>query len=272
MTPVPPPASVREAFGVAALPDQLAGGFSGTAWRAGDVVLKQVGHDNEHHWLCEVYDAWSAPEVRVPQPLRTTSGGWSYDGWGAHAWLPGETAPAADDPGWFRSAFEAFHGAVAGLEPPAFVATREDGWSFGDRVAWDGLEPVGAAATLALLDEALPLLRRVDLPVQVVHGDAGGNLLRHPGLPPAVIDWPPYVRPVGWALAVVAMDAVCFGGADAALLDRWSDEPEWDQLLLHAMVYRIATRGYREVHDQAPFGSDGYVEHRRGLRVVRERL
>ncbi|MGI8522377.1 MAG: TIGR02569 family protein [Nocardioides sp.] len=271
MTRVPPPVPVREAFGVGHVPEQLPGGFSGTAWRAGDAVLKQVAHADEHAWLCEVYDAWSAPEVRVPQPLRTAAGDWCHGGWGAHVWLPGETSPAADDPDWFRAAHTAFHAAIAGLDPPAFVATREDGWSHGDRVAWDGAEPLGSPETLTLLARALPLRRSVDLPSQVVHGDLGGNVLRHPGLPPAVIDWPPYVRPIGWALAVAAMDAVCFGGADANLLDRWSDEPGWDQLLLRALVYRAATRGHREAHGVEPFGSDGYTDGR-ALDLVRERL
>ncbi|WP_327326924.1 hypothetical protein OG735_33755 [Streptomyces sp. NBC_01210] len=45
-------------------------------------------------------------------------------------------------------------------------------------------------------------------------------VLFEPGLPPAIIDWPPYWRPAGWASAVVAVDALCWYEAEAALLDR----------------------------------------------------
>ena len=58
-----------------------------------------------------------------------------------------------------------------------------------------------------------------------------------------IIDWPPYFRPTGWALAVVAVDAVCWQGAEPALLESWSDVPAWEQMLLRALVYRVATSG-----------------------------
>jgi uncharacterized protein (TIGR02569 family) len=268
----PPSGDARAAYGVTARPVLLPGGFSQTAWRAGDLVLKRVAHEHEHAWLCEVYDAWSAHEVRVPQPLRTSEGAWSHDGWGAHVWLVGEPRGPEGDPDWFRAAAEAFHAITARLDPPDFVRTRDDSWSHGDRVAWEGAKAVGSPETLAMVDRATAQLRPVDLPSQVVHGDLAGNMLSAPGLPPAVIDWPPYVRPSGWALAVAAMDAVCFGGADRELLDRWADEPQWDQLLVRALIYRIATRGHREAAAEEPFGSDGYVEEDRGLRLLEERM
>lgn len=97
----------------------------------------------------------------------------------------------------------------------------------------------------------------------MIHGDVGGNVLRAPGLPDAVIDWPPYHRPAGFSLAVAAGDAVCWEGAPEALLDVWSDVPDWDQLLLRAVIYRIATRGRNEALGVTPAGSDGYVDARR---------
>jgi uncharacterized protein (TIGR02569 family) len=268
-----PSSATRAAYRVTEEPVLLRGGFSQTAWRAGDVVLKKIGHDDEHAWLCEVYDAWPASDVvRVPMPLRTADGAWSHDGWGAHTWLPGHPAGPEADSHWFRATADAFHAITATLDPPAFVATRDDAWSHGDRVAWEGAAPVGSAATLELLSAAEPLLGPIDQPVQVVHGDLAGNVLRAPGRAPAVIDWPPYIRPAGWALAVAAMDAVRFGGADVALLDRWSDIEEWDQLLLRALIYRVATRGHREIAEAHPLGSDGYVEETCGLRLIEERL
>ena len=74
-----------------------------------------------------------------------------------------------------------------------------------------------------------------------------------------MIDWPPYFRPRGFALAVTAIDAVTWEGAPASLLDRWADVPEWDQLLLRAVVYRVATRGHAEAAGAAVGGTTEFV-------------
>jgi len=264
-----PPPAVLDAFGLAGEPALMSGGM-GRTWRVGDVVLKPVEDVVEHAWVAEVYDAWRSDAVRVPEPLRVDDR-WSVAGWGAHRLVPGETAHAGDDPDWFRGVHEAFHDAVSELARPSFLDDRVDAWSFGDRVAWDGLEPEGSPETLALLDRAVSRLEPVDLPAQVVHGDLGGNVLRDGGRA-GVIDWPAYHRPRAWALAVVATDAVCWERADPALLDRWWTD-DWPQLLLRAVVYRLATRGHNETAGIRPVGSDGYVaEDSRILRLVEDRL
>jgi uncharacterized protein (TIGR02569 family) len=237
----------------------------------GDLVLKPVEDVVEHAWVADMYDAWSCEAVGVPRPLRA-DGAWSYAGWGAHRWSPGETARAGDDPSWFRATFEAFHDAVAEAARPAFLDDRDDAWSHGDRVAWEAEAPRGTPDTLDLLRRALALLEPVDLPSQIVHGDLGGNVLRD-GDWAGVIDWPAYHRPRAWALAVVATDAVCWEDADPSLLDRWGGDPHWPQLLLRAVIYRIATRGHNEAAGSSPVGSDGYVAHEgRILDQVEERL
>lgn len=242
-----PPAAVLGAFGAARPPRRLPGGMRRT-WRCGDLVLKPVdGPPGQHEWISEVYDAWPADAgVRVPQPIRAADGSWAADGWGAHRWVEGSTARVAEDPARFRRTAEAFHAVVAGLDRPEFLDRRDDPWTFGDRVAFGEQEPVGPEEVLHLLRPLLEVRRPLDLPSQPVHGDLGGNLLRRAGLPDAVIDWPPYHRPSGFALAVVAGDAVAWEGAPAALLDDWADVPGWTQLLVRALVYRIATRGRRE--------------------------
>jgi hypothetical protein len=39
---------------------------------------------------------------------------------------------------------------------------------------------------------------------------------------------------------VVAVDALAWGGADIQLLHRWSHLPAWSQLLLRAILFRLA--------------------------------
>jgi uncharacterized protein (TIGR02569 family) len=261
-----PPNDVLAAFEVLRDPEPLAGGM-GVAWRAGDLVLKPVDNVDVHAWTCQVQDGWTSATVRVPRPVRPVIGeGWSVAGWGAHRWLPGTTARAGDDPDRFREGVDAFHAAIAHLDPPECFGRRDDAWARADRIAFEGGAPVGSREVLDLLQRARSALRPIALPAQVVHGDVGGNMLWHDELPPALIDFSPYHRPPGWPLAVAAMDAVCWEDADPALLDRWSDVDQWDQLLLRAVVFRLATRGVGESLDWPQPGSDGYVA-RRGANV-----
>jgi uncharacterized protein (TIGR02569 family) len=83
--------------------------------------------------------------------------------------------------------------------------------------------------------------RPVSSPSQLVHGDLLGNVLFAPGLPPAIIDWSPYWRPPAWAYAVAVVDALCWHGGRQELLVRYADQPEWGQMLLRALIFRIAT-------------------------------
>jgi uncharacterized protein (TIGR02569 family) len=264
-----PPVAVLDALGLRDEPRLLEGG-QGRTWRVGDLVVKPVDNPAEHDWTCEVYAGWSHDEVAVPRAV-PVGDGWSVAGWAAYAYLPGRSARAGDDPAWFRHVHEVFHDAVADLPRPDFLDYRDDSWAYGDRVAWEGAAPQGSAETREVLARALSRLEVVELPAQVVHGDLGGNVLRD-GDRAAVIDWPPYWRPAGFALAVAALDAVCWEDADEALLDRWADVACWDQLLLRAVVYRMATRGHNEQVGVTPAGSEGYAVERRALRLVERRL
>jgi uncharacterized protein (TIGR02569 family) len=78
-------------------------------------------------------------------------------------------------------------------------------------------------------------------PAQIVHGDLLCNVLFAAGLPPAVIDWAPYWRPPAWASAVAVVDALCWHGAGPDVLDRWAHLPDWGQMLIRALIFRIAT-------------------------------
>lgn len=271
-----PSAAVLGSFEVGGGDPFLLAGGQGRTWRVRDVVLKPVDELREHAWVCAIFDTWPAHDVvRVPRPLRSSDGAWSHDGWAAHVWLEGETLCAGDDPRRFRSVSDAFHEVIALLERPAFLDDRDDPWTFGDRVAWEGVEPVGHPATLALTRRALAALTPVRSTSQAIHGDIGGNVLGSDGLPDAVIDWPLYYRPAGWALGVAAGDAICWEGPEAlALLDDWSDVAEWDQLLLRAIVYRLATRGRSEALGVSwPGGSEAYVAQRRpSVEAVLSRL
>lgn len=87
---------------------------------------------------------------------------------------------------------------------------------------------------------------------QVIHGDLLGNVLFAEGHPPTVIDWAPYWRPVGLGDAIVVADAVCWHGTPVeALAKLGGNVPEWPQLVLRALTFRIATSYLRGVWNSA---------------------
>ena len=155
----------------------------------------------------------------------------------AWQWLPGEPADwAGVSPFWPRliAASRAFHAALAWPAPP-WLGRDGSPWTAGDQVAWGERDPgsVLAAAPGSLggqLRSLLAALRPVRLPSQLIHGDLGGNVLFADGEPPAVIDFSPYWRPAGLALAVAVVDALLWGGASPATLDEPElCQPEWGQ-------------------------------------------
>ena len=272
-----PGPEVLASFGASADPVSLPGG-RGTAWRAGEIVLKPAGDPRVARWTADLYrglnpqdpldplaarrDPLAArrdPGFRVPRPLRTiaedeTTGDWVAQdplagAWVAWQWLPGEPASwSGVSPFWpsLIAASRAFHAALAGRPAPPWLGRDGSEWTVGDQVAWGERDPgsVLAAAPGPLatqLRSLLTALRPVRLPAQLIHGDLGGNVLFAAGEPPAVIDFSPYWRPAGLALAVAAVDALTWSGADPAILGELADQPELDQLLAHAHLGRLVT-------------------------------
>src|SRR3954452_11303473 len=237
----PPPPGVCADFGVLDAPVSLPGGRGG-AWRVGRLVFKRVGRDpviaDELRWLGTAVE--STPEVRIAVPVAAADGRWVVNGWGATPFLEGDPA------GWNWAAVldagRRFHDAVARRPRPTFLDRRETPWDTGDRMTW-GDQPLHVGPALRPLCQGLAnALRPVtQLRSQLVPGDRGGYVLLVPNGPPAVIDLSPYWRPPGWALAVVAIDALVWGDADPSVLDLLSGEPEIEQLLLRAMLYRLVT-------------------------------
>ena len=246
-----PTRMVMSAFGARGDALHRMPGGQGNAWTDGRLVLKPVGLVSEHNWVSAVFANWKAPEVRVPEPVTANGeGGWSVDGWGAHVFVPGHEVQLPLDVGRVREASGLFHHCIKQLPRPDFIDERDDPWALGDRVAWEGAEPHGDARALELIELLLSHLTPVTGAEQVIHGDILPNVLLSPGLAPAVIDWPPYYRPVEMADAIAATDAVTFHGAPLSLLDEWSTGEQWRQFLVRALLYRLGTTGFFASRDQ----------------------
>ena len=73
-----------------------------------------------------------------------------------------------------------------------------------------------------------------------MHPELFGSVLFGPDDVPVVVDLAPCWRPKEWAAAVVVVDALAWGGADVGLLHRWSHLDEWPQMVLRAVLHRLA--------------------------------
>ncbi len=237
-----PARTVLEAFGLEGLePFRLSGG-EGRTWAVGDAVLKPIsGDEEEAASIAEVYADLPERGFRVPRPLRSADGRWVVDGWVAWTRVEGRH----DFEGKWSEVIavgERFHAQLQGIPRPAFLDNRRTPWDAGDRAAWGEIPLALKSPELSRLVERLkPLLRPTKLPFQLIHGDLPGNVLFADPLPPAIIDFSPYWRPAGFALAVIVVDAIAWYGADKTLVDAVSHLEELDQLIARAVVYRIVT-------------------------------
>jgi uncharacterized protein (TIGR02569 family) len=243
------PEEVLAAFGLAGVvPVPLPGG-QGSAWRAGQTVLKPADSVREGRWFAEVCDGLAGPGFRVARPVRAVTGDWVAHGWGCYQWVPGAAADWSGlSPRWpeMIAVSRALHAALAGVPVPSWWGAVENPWIIGDQVAWGERDPdplLGPAAgqVAEQVRRLLAALRPVDLPSQLIHADLGGNVLFADDMAPAVIDFSPLVRPAGLPLAVAAVDALQWEQARPEVLDLLADEPELDQLLARALIYRQIT-------------------------------
>jgi uncharacterized protein (TIGR02569 family) len=231
---------VLAAFAAKGVPVRLEGG-EGQSWRVGDVVFKPAGEGEEANWVAEVLAEVIESGFRVQRPVRASNGAWIVSGWTAWHWVDG----AHDlDARWSEvlDVGAAFLQALSGLSMPAFLDRRANPWSVGDRAAWgEALPEVINPAFAGILERLYAFLKPLSLASQVIHGDLTGNILFAPGQPPAVIDFSPYYRPAGFALAVVIVDAIAWYGATSDLAWRADHLQFLDQLLARAAIYRLVT-------------------------------
>ncbi len=237
--PAQPPPAVLAAFGVARQPLTLLPGGQGTSWRAGDLVLKPANvSPAELSWNAGVYSRISGDGFRIARTLTAADGTACVAGWCATQWVAGQHEPRrwAD----IIAVGGRYHAALARLCRPAFLAGRDSPWAIGDLVAW-GERPAAGFDQVPHIRRLLAALRPVTEPSQLIHGDLGGNVLFHSSLPPAIIDFSPYWRPVAFASAIVVADALVWEGADAGILAAVSHLSNFGQYLIRALIYRMVT-------------------------------
>ena len=232
-----------DAFGLTGPAQPLPGG-EGRSVRVGAAVLKPAEDRPEARWTAELLTRVEADGFRLARPLRALDGRWVVDGWSASRFVEGESGPAGR---WAEllAAARAFHAALSCAPRPTFLASRTHRWAVADRVAW-------GEASVMPLPEVAPVLSRLEssrLPVtagcQLVHGDLSGNVLFADGQPPTIIDFSPYWRPAAYADAIIAVDGLLWFDAEPDLLRLAASSPDFPQLLVRALIFRLVAMNER---------------------------
>ncbi|WP_262505110.1 aminoglycoside phosphotransferase [Streptomyces sp. TRM68367] len=179
---------------------------------------------------------------RVPRFLRSVSGGYVVEGWAATRFLMGEPGPAGR---WdsLLAAGRAFHEALRDVPRPDRLDVHQHPWAVADRVAW-GETTTEVPEPVSQLVARLQAFREpVDARAQLIHGDLTGNVLFAPGHAPAIIDFSPYWRPVAYADAIVVVDGLLYHRVGLHLVDSAVPGAEGAQMLLRALIFRLAALG-----------------------------
>ncbi len=270
MSVEPPPEHVLSAFGLSGVvPIPLGAAWEG-GWRCGEVVMSMVAENARAAWSARVRETLFVDGVRLARPVRSTDGRYVVSGWRADTFVAGQPEPRHDE---VVSAAVRLHEATGKLERPRFLTQGPtapwadvDVFIAADRAAWEErpLQSVPAGARTAsptadgqrsveLINQLAGLRRPTKSPNQLVDGDLYGTVLFAGAAAPGITDITPYWRPASWAAGVVVVDALSWGDADEGLIDRWNALPEWPQMLLRALMFRLAVHALHPRSTAAAF-------------------
>lgn len=239
-------------------------------WRYGEIVLTLVADNARAAWSAKVRETLFVDGVRLARPVRSTDGRYVVAGWRADTYVAGGPEARHDE---VVSVGVRLHEVTAELDRPRFLTqapippwTDVDVFTVADRAAWEDRPlqslPPGAPQpaqtqdriqSVELLHQLATLRRPTHSPSQLVHGDLYGTVLFSGSAAPGITDITPYWRPASWAAGVAVVDAMSWGEADDELIERWDDLPEWPQMLLRALMFRLAVHALHPRSTQEAF-------------------
>lgn len=235
---IPPDIAVIQAFGGHGDPLHLAGG-EGQSYQVGDLVLKPALEIPQTTWIAQTLNGLKEDGFRINRPIQARNGQWVYEGWQAFAFIPGR-----HEKGRWKEKIELsrlFHTALRGIEKPDFIGKRNNPWERADLAIWGDKIEAFDVRIQPVTDRLQALMRPIDMPEQLIHGDMTGNILFHESLSPAVIDFSPYWRPAEYATAIIIVDALVWEHADDSILHELENKVDYNQLLVRAALWRIKT-------------------------------
>lgn len=229
----------------------------GEGWRSGEIVVSLVPDHARAAWSAKIRETLFVDGLRLARPVRSTDGRYVVSGWRADTFVAGSPEPRHDE---VISAGIRLHEATADIERPRFLTrapvppwTDVDVFIAADRAAWEDRPlqalPLGAPQVpdteerrrcTEVVGQLAGLRKATTSPSQLVHGDLYGTVLFAGSAAPGITDITPYWRPAAWAAGVAVIDALSWGEADDGLIERWDVLPEWPQMLVRALIFRLA--------------------------------
>lgn len=258
-TPSPPPEYVIQAFSIPDITGELLYSDVG-AWVFSSTVLTPAYDPAVISYSATVRDELSIPGMRIAQPLRSKDGRHTVSGWHADTYVSGVPQRRCDEA--IDTSFH-LHRFLKDYDRPRFLSTtihyidtEADIFYFADQISFadDTCEvarqyvennPISRAAKevedeiFEMLDYLVKQRKRTHLPAQLVHGDLYASLLFFQDLDPGLADFTFYFRPKQWAAALIAIDALTWGGENEELLGRWAKITEWENMLCYALIFRL---------------------------------
>lgn len=220
-------------------------GGTRTAFKVGDVVLKQVhaeSLENNHSpalaaWIAEFSATLPQTGFRIPRPVPTRQGEWiTKNGWTAWTYLTGRHARPVDIKACI-DAIRALHEALKGIPQHPLMVINSTPWGLAHRWCW-GDKPEDIQPQLQPLVYRLYRIRTPlpALEMQLIHGDLSAeNILVAPDLPPAILDLSPFWGTPDFALAIFA-NFIGPRQGDLSVLEYFKHIPHFDQLLVRAAI------------------------------------
>lgn len=251
----PPPEHVLAAFGLSGVEPVSLGASWNDGWRCGQIVLSTVADPARAAWSARIRETLFVDGVRLARPVRSTDGRYVVSGWRADTFVAGAPEARHDE---VVSAAVRLHEATSALERPRFLTqgpstpwTDVDVSIVADRGAWEerplqSIPPGTISSTgdrqrsMELIGQLAGLRQPVQGVNQLVHPNLYGTVLFAGTAAPGITDITPYWRPPVWAAGVIVVDALSWGEADDGLVERWHTLPEWPQMLLRALIFRLA--------------------------------
>ena len=273
---------------------ELVGHEWGYGWKVQSAVLRRAHHADTAIWSAKMRHKLKPSGIGVVRPLRSSDGRYILGGWHADTWVQGHPAPRFDEiaaaslllsesidqamgvggndrfsenplpqidlderPWTAQHLFAAADQAAFSEDPSQVIAPGLDVSAVASSTVAQALELASSVA--ALRDE-------VRAPNRVVSSDMVGTTVFDGSSPAVVTEIPPVFHPHAWPVALTVVDGMAWGNADDGLASRWSHLPDFDEMMVRAVLYRLFVHA---LHPGAKEGS--LVGLGRMVEVVRAR-
>ncbi len=232
----PPSETVLAAFGCSSHPVIITGGQNQN-YRSDNIVLKPAVDNDETNWIADFYNTIDIPDLRLPQPVKSSENKYVYNGWQAWEYCDGKHKFSD----WHQiiELCIKFHQGIEHIPKPDYFQKRDQNpWVQADKAVWGEIEFNFHPFLQPVIKRLKSRLEPVKCSSQLIHGDFGGNVLFSETESPLVIDFSPYWRPVGLSIGVIIVDAVVWNNSGIELVEKYSRESLL-QFILRAELRRV---------------------------------